>query len=122
MKRLVCLLLVLVLFPLVSLADGSEYVGCWASYETLTDGAPVMSMLYLSEDHTCYFVTQMFHPDSPGLGRSYVGTWEILSDGTLRAKTGNNTETKLKFYTSENYALEAETMRVYVNITPFTLK
>lgn len=122
MKRFACLLLVLLLLPLVSLADESKYVGCWASYDHLTTGAPAMSMLYLAEDHTCYFVIQSFHIDEPGLGRAYVGTWEVLSDGSIRAKTGDNTDTELRFYDSDSYAVEPLTFRVFVNITPFTLR
>ena len=86
-----------------------------------TTGAPTMTMLYLSADHTCYFVIQSFRTDEPGLGRSYVGTWNIQSDGTVYAKTGNNSDLTLTLY-SNNISVDKSTMEVYVNITPFSLK
>ena len=120
MKKLICFLFVLVLLvPLAVLADDSSVVGCWAHYETLKDGAPMMSMLYFAEDYTCYYITQAFHPDKAGLGRNYVGTWELQDDGSIYAKTGNNTDMELILY-SDSLAYDSETMTVYVNITPFT--
>ena len=123
MKKLITVILILVvLVPACAFAvDESDVVGCWAHYEVLETGSPSMSMLYLSEDHTCYFLIQAFRSDEAGIGRTFVGNWKIESDGTLYAKTGNNTDTRLKF-SSSNIAVNVETMEVYVNITPFTLK
>lgn len=118
MKKLFCLLLVLICLPVIAFSDESDVVGCWAHYEMLTDGAPAMSMLYLAEDHTCYFVTQMFHPDKAGVGRKYVGTWSLQSDGSIYAKTGNNTDMTLTIF-NESLAFDKSTMTVFVNITPF---
>ena len=122
MKKLITIILILALIlPAAALADDSAVVGCWAHYELQTDGTPVMSMLYLAEDHTCYFVIQAFHHDEPGIGRTHIGTWEYRSDGTVYAKTGNSTSTELSFY-SESLAINKKTLDVYVNITPFSLK
>ena len=122
MKKIAALILAAaLLFSACAFADDADVVGCWACYEMLTDGAPAMSMLYLSDDHTCYYLIQSFHPDEPGLGRAYVGTWEIQNDGSIYAKTGNNTETILQLYSS-NIAIEKSSLNVFVNITQFTLK
>lgn len=120
MKKLFCLLLVLICLPVISLSDDADVVGCWAHYEMLTDGAPMVSMLYLAEDHTCYFVTQMFHHDEAGFGRKYVGTWNLQSDGSIYAKIGNNSDMELTIY-NESIVFDRSTMQIYVNITPFTL-
>ena len=123
MKRLLSVLLVLaLLIPLSAFAvSDSDVVGCWANYSVSKDGTPTMTMLYLAEDYTCYYIIQDFHHDEAGLGRVYVGTWNIQSDGTIYAKTGNNTETVLTLY-SEYVALNKKTMDVFVNITSFTLQ
>ena len=122
MKKLFVLILSLVLLlPVLAAADDSSVVGCWASYQLLTDGAPCLTMLYLAEDHTCYYLTQMYHPDREGIGRTYIGSWEIQADGSIFVKTGNNSSVTLSFYNSENFAL-SDTMEVFVNITAFTLK
>ena len=121
MKKLITVTLILaLLLPVLALADESDIVGCWACYDMQNDGTPAMFMLYLAEDHTCYFVVQAFHHDEPGIGRAHVGTWEMQSDGSLIAKTGENTTTKLRFYGSTSFAVD-KTGRVYVNITEFKL-
>ena len=122
MKKLIAVSLILVLLlPVCAFASESDYIGCWAHYDLQTSGAPSMSMLYIAENHTCYFVIQSFKPDEAWIGRTYVGTWEILDDGTLYAKAGNNTDTKLTIYGSGGLAVNKETYDVFVNITPFTL-
>lgn len=123
MKKVISVLLVLVLLiPAFAFASESDIVGCWASYTVLNDGAPSMSMLYLSADHTCFYLVQMFHPEREGLGRTYIGTWKLNGDGTLYVKTGNNTDMTLRFSDSGNLAVNMETMEVYANITPFTFR
>ena len=109
------------LLPAAALADDVDVVGCWAQYSVLTTGAPSMSMFYLTEDHICYFLTQMFDPDEAGFGRTYVGSWEFLSDGTLFVKIGNSAKLNLKLSSSGGFAVDSDTMNVYVNITPFNL-
>ena len=121
MKKLITVLLILaLLLPLSALADDSVVVGCWASYTLLTDGAPNMSMLFLAENHSCYYIIQSFYEDEVGLGRTYIGTWEMLSNGTVHAKTGNYAEINLEFYGDYSFAVD-ESMNVYVNITPYKL-
>lgn len=123
MKKLIAVLLALILLvPVLALADDSDVVGCWASYGVQNNGAPVFNMLYLAENHTCYYIVQSFDVSEAGIGRTYVGTWEIMDDGTLYAKTGNNTDTRLKLNESHQLAVNMKTMDVYVNITPFTFK
>lgn len=84
----------------------------FAHIETLKSGAPSMSVIYLSEDHTCYFLTQMFSPDEPRLGRAYVGTWETLDDGKIFAKIGDNATLTLKL-SSLGSLVDVDTMSVY---------
>ena len=122
MKKLFVLILAFVLLlPVLAAADDSSVVGCWASYQLLTDGAPCLTMLYLAEDHTCYYLTQMYHPDREGIGRTYIGSWEIQPDGSVFVKIGNSATLTLSFYSSQNFAV-SDTMDIYVNITDFTLK
>lgn len=102
MKKLFSLILALaLLLPSAVLADGP--VGCWASYEMTDSGTPNMQMLFLAEDHTCFYLVQTYHDDEPGIGRQLVGTWEMQPDGMVIAKTGNNTKTRLTF--SDDYAV-----------------
>ena len=117
MKKLIAVFLVLVLLPVLALAD--DAVGCWTHYELLTDGCPYMEMLYLSPDHTCFFLVQAFHADEPGLGRAYIGTWKLNADGTVTAKVGDNTSMTLFFSESYVGALDVKTGRMYVNIAKF---
>lgn len=119
MKKLLALTLILaLLIPALALASGPE--GCWVSYDPLTTGAPHVSFLFLAENGTCYFLTQMFNEDSAGFGRTFVGTWELQEDGSVVAKTGNNTSTTLTFH-GEKLAID-DLLTVWVNITEFTLK
>ena len=120
MKRLLALILILALLPVVALADESDVIGCWVHYELLKTGAPSVTFLFLAEGGVCYYLIQHFNVDEPGLGRTFVGTWEMQKDGSVLAKTGNNAETKLKFYEGYNVAV-TDFLDVFVNITPFTL-
>ena len=121
MKKLITVILILALIlPAAALASGmNSPVGCWAQYELLTTGAPSMCMLYLAENHTCYYVIQSFHEDEPGLGRQFVGTWEQQADGTVLAKTGNNTSTTLRFSDDYTVAMNMETGAILVNLSYF---
>ena len=118
MKRFFALLLVLVLLLSASaLADG--VVGCWAHYELLTTGCPSMTMLYLAEDHTCYYLIQSYDHDEPGIGRTFVGTWEMQADGTVLAKTGNNSDTVLYFSPEYQVAMNTKTFGLFINLSVF---
>ena len=120
MKKLITLILVLaLLIPVAALAGESDVVGCWAHYELNTEGAPIMIVLYLSADHTCYYLAQGFHPDSEGLGRTYIGTWAMKPGGTVYAKTGNNTSMTLTFSKTFVGAMDLETSMLFVNLTKY---
>ena len=119
MKKLAIIVLILVLLlPAIAAADGSV-VGCWAHYELQTTGCPYMVMLYLAEDHTCYYMIHAFRYDEEGIGRTYVGTWSMQSDGTVLAKTGDNTKTILYFSPSYQVAMDTKTFGMYINLSTF---
>lgn len=118
MKKLLAIILILaLLLPAIALADAVNPVGCWVKYEILNTGAPSMAMLYLAEDHTCYYMVQAFHKDSAGLGRVHVGTWEYKPDGIVYAKTGENTETLLSIADNNAVALDVKTFKYFMNIS-----
>ena len=122
MKKLFVLILALVLLlPVLAAADDSSVVGCWASYQLLTTGCPCMTMLYLADDYTCYYFTQMYEHDEVGFGRAFIGSWEMQRDGSVFVKIGNNATLTLELYGSNNFAV-SDTLDVYVNISEFTLK
>lgn len=87
----------------------------YAHIETLKSGAPAMSFIYLTKDHTCYYLTQTFSPEEPRLGRSYVGTWEMLDDGKIFAKIGDNATRTLKM-SSLGSLVDVETMEVFISV------
>lgn len=118
MKKLITLILILALIlPAAMSAADTGPVGCWAHYELLNDGAPFMTMIYLADDHMCYYLTQMYHTNEPGFGRKFVGTWEQLTDGSVQAKTGNNTSTTLRFSDDYSVAMDTDTGSIYINIS-----
>ena len=118
MKKLLIVFLILALFlPAAAFADDS-FIGCYASYDLQKDGTPDMDMIHFAEDGTCFFLTQHFHADEPGIGRAYVGTWTV-EDGQLVAKTGNNTSHRFSFTDDFSAAIEMKTMVMYIHISPF---
>ena len=122
MKKLITIILALALIlPVAAQASESDVVGCWAHYDVQLNGAPAMQMLYLAENHTCFFIIQSFKEDEAWIGRTFVGTWEMQGDDVVYAKTGNNSDTTLKLNTNNTLAVEKDTLHVFVNITPFTL-
>ena len=94
MKKLVAIILLLALIaPAASLAlSEADVPGCYVYYDLLKSGAPQMTMFYLAPNYSCYYLIQSYHEDEPGIGRSYVGYWEVQGDWTIYAKTGNNTD------------------------------
>jgi len=115
MKKLLALILILaLLLPAAALAAEKDVVGCWASYELQKDGAPAMIMIYLAENHTCFFLAQSFNPDDEGFGRAFVGTWQMNDDGSVTAKTGNNTETAMLFDDSYSVAYDPRTNHYFI--------
>ena len=121
MKRLITVILILcLLLPAAALAELPDVTGVWISSELLKDGAPSMSYIYLADDHTSYFVIQAFHPDSPGLGRQFVGTWEWISTDKVFVKTGNNTSTTLRIL--GDYSFEETTLTIYLHAPVLTVQ
>ena len=115
MKKIVILLLVVsLLLPAAAFALDREvdpYYG-YAHIEIAKDGSPFMSVIYFAEDQTCYFLTQLFRHDEPGLGRAYVGTWGYTADGDVFAKTGDNTTRTFKI-SSLGSIVDMDTMEVF---------
>ena len=116
MKRIVTLFLVLALaLPAAACASDpevSEYYG-YGHIEIAKDGSPYISIIYFAPDQTCYYTTQLFRHDEPGLGRSYVGTWGYTADGHVFAKTGENT-TRTFTITSAGGIVDKDTMEVFI--------
>lgn len=119
MKKLITTILILaMLLPAAALAvRGSEFVGCYVCYELLTTGAPSMAMFYLGPNNICYYLVQQFRPDEPSVGRAFVGTWELQSDGSVIAKTGNNTSMTLIIPEGAAVAYDKELNRYFINIS-----
>lgn len=117
MKKLLTIILVLaLLLPVAACADESGVIGCWATYELLTTGAPSIIAIYLAPDHTCYYLAQAYHTDEPGLGRAYVGTWKLMDDGSVYAKIGENTSKTLVFDDTYVIAIDKGTNKMYINL------
>ena len=115
MKKLIAVLLILVLFlPSAVLADGLYFTGCWVHTEMFTTDCPSVTFICLREDHKCFYLIQGFKEDEAGLGRTYVGTWDI-EDGYVVAKTGNNVTTTLVFDDERLVAYDPKTMKFYIH-------
>lgn len=120
MKKLLALILIAALIlPAIALAGENDVIGCWASYTLQKSGTPKMTMLYLAENHVCYFIVQTFAETEASLGRTYVGTWEMNSRGYVVAKIGNNSEMTLAFSESYGAALNVKTNELYINLAKF---
>jgi hypothetical protein len=119
MKKLITVILILCLFlPAAAFAiSESDVIGCYAYYEKLVSGAPAMYMIYFGPNHTCYYLIQAFSEDEPSLGRAYVGTWEVQSDGTIFAKTGNNTSSEFFIPEGAAVAYDKKLNQYYINIS-----
>ena len=100
MKRFIALVLVFaVLLPSFGFASTVEewmVEGNWIGYWHEDNGARSMIFIELEEENRAYFVTQFFHADEPGLGRAYIGEWE-LNGNIVHVKIGNNTSMDLEF-------------------------
>jgi len=104
MKKLLALILALLL-PALAMADWPACTA-WTHSSLTAEGVPYMQYIYLAEDGSCYYTTQLFHPDSEAFGRSYTGTWELLPSGNVYAKTGNNTSLELAFSADQLKAMD----------------
>ena len=115
MKRFFILIMILALVvPVASFALEREidYFGGYAHMDIKKDHAPVMYMIYFSEDYTCYYLVQSFYTDGPGLGRSYVGTWGYTAEGDVHAKVGDNVSITFRI-SSTGAIVDMDTMQVY---------
>jgi hypothetical protein len=122
MKKLITIILIVaMILPAAVIAEEgmTSPVGCWAGYELQTTGTPAMYMIYLAEDHICYYLIQSYNKDEPDLGRQFVGTWEQKADGSVSAKTGNNTTTTLRFADNYTVAMNMKTGAILVNLSYF---
>lgn len=117
MKKLLSFLLILaLLLSSVALSeDLSSICGGWATVEKLTTGSPSMSFFYLAEDYKSYYLIQSFKEEEPGLGRAYVGYWEVMEDGSVFVKTGNNTSLTLSFSDGRIVAFDVKTFQIYIH-------
>ena len=104
MKKLIALILILAMtLPAAAFADVplEEWVveGNWMGfyYEGKKDENRLAVIVVLDDNNVAYYITQMFYKDEPGLGRSFIGTWEILADNIIHVVTGNNTSMNLQF-------------------------
>lgn len=117
MKKLIALFFALALAVSAASCESMPfdeycYYYGYGHIEVAKDGSPYMSIIYLAEDHTCYYLTQMFSTDEPRLGRAYVGTWETLDDGKIFAKIGENTSRTLKL-SALGSLVDVDTMEVF---------
>lgn len=115
MKKLIALILaVALLLPAAAFAlDEIDTDYGYAHMEVTRDGSPYMAVIYFAEDHTCYYLAQMFRHDEPGLGRAYIGTWEYTDEGYVFAKIGDNTSITFKVVSSLHAIVDRTTMEVY---------
>ena len=121
MKKLVAVVLLLALItPVAALAmSEADVPGCYVYYDLLKSGAPQMTMFYLAPNYSCYYLIQSYHEDEPGIGRSYVGYWEVQGDGTIYAKTGNNTDMVLIISEDASVAYDKKLNQYFINISKF---
>lgn len=118
MKKLIAVIMILaMILPAVVLADGQPFLGSWIHTETTTSGTPQILAVFLAENGRCYFLAQSFHEDEAGIGRTFVGTWELQTDGSVLAKTGNNTDTLLMFSGDYTVALNLKTYDFYAHVS-----
>ena len=100
MKRLLTIVLILaLLMPAAAMAvTVSDWMveGNWMGFWEEDNGARSMICIVLEENNVAYYVAQFFHADEPGLGRAYIGSWD-LSDDIVHVKIGENTSLDLKF-------------------------
>lgn len=118
-KSIVLFLALVVALPVLAFADVDvpEWLieGSWNHFEDTGDGMLLTSM-YLTEEKTVYYVTQLFDSSGPVYGRSFLGSWEKTGADTVHVKIGNNTSLDLTYctynmmydYELRNYYFRAE--------------
>lgn len=100
MKKIVAMLVVLALvLPAAACAlTLSDWMiwGSWNHCQSLKNGM-LLTSIYLEEDGIAYYMTQMFRDGAPGVGRAFVGSWEIVSDRVVHVVIGNNSSMDLLY-------------------------
>ncbi|MBO7662896.1 MAG: hypothetical protein J6U01_05955 [Clostridia bacterium] len=117
MKKLIALFFALALAVSAASCESMTidefcYYYGYGHIEVTKSGAPAMSIIYLAEDHTCYYLTEMFNKEAPVFGRAYVGTWELMADGSIFAQVGENATRTLK-PSVMNTLVDVETLEVF---------
>lgn len=114
MKKLITIILALALIlPAAAYAVDMEIVsGLWSHAEDTADGMLLTSM-YLTEEGIAYFVTQMFGSDGPGLGRAWLGSWELTEINTVHIIIGKHATLDLK-YRDYNTMIDQATYDYYL--------
>lgn len=115
MKRFFCLLLVLVLFPFVSLSDSDEglYIGTWIYTDYLVNGTLQFIIMDLKDDHSAVTVFGEADGDDTKVpGRSFIGTWSQTGKG-IHVVSGHNTSKDL-FLTDDGRIAEKHAGFTYV--------
>lgn len=119
MKKLITMILILALIlPAGALADidPEMYEGAWTSHKFTTDGGVVLTTVYLDEGGIAYFMIQSFSPEKPGLGRAFVGSWEVTGPDMIHVISGNNTSMDL-IYCSYNMMYHTKLRDKYFRAT-----
>ena len=109
MKKFVCLLLVLVLFPFVSLSEESirmdnhpaEIVGCWAIFisNASTYGAGDQTIVFtFNSDGTMFSVMGLNNPSETAVMLSTLsGKWTLMNSTVIYQRDGKDTYGLLEY-------------------------
>ena len=115
MKKLITIILIMaMILPAAALADMDPgmYEGAWTCHEFTTDGGVVLTTVYLDEGGIAYFMIQSFSPEKLGLGRAFVGSWEVTGPDMIHVVCGNKATLDL-LYCSYNMMYETTTRDQY---------
>lgn len=103
MKKLLCVLAVLVLLLPAAFAEQDEsiYVGAWAKVQSTDAGGALFEVFYLTENHKVFYFSQNYSAAMPQFGNQAVGLWFPQRTG-IRIVYGDNLECSAEFI-DENY-------------------
>ena len=100
MKKCLSIILIvsLVLFcvSFASAVSPTFIEGAWTHLEDTENGCLITS-LYLTEEGTAYFVTQLFRDNEPAIGRAFVGSWSFIDRNKIHIITGNSATLDLTY-------------------------
>jgi len=114
MRKMILVILILsLLLPVAAVSDVSEwlYEGTWTNTQDGEDGIALITVS-LWEDGKAYYVAQTFSRNEPGIGRAFVGSWEVTGPDTIHVIVGENTSMDLRYCTF-NMMLEDKTRRLF---------